>query len=116
MLNKHIKAAILFLISLNSAGSELFIELQGGIVVRESDVFETQDGQKFEADYGSDLRANVRLGYRTENCFFFSVCKVGFSHESSPTRGAPFNDKYEISTDQFFISGEIIIPVRFGNE
>lgn len=104
---------LLLIISPCAHTSELFFNVRNGLIVRESETF-IVDNQKFDADYGSPWRVNVSFGYKMKNCFFFDYCKVGLSHESSPTRGKPLNQKEEYTNEQLILEVEYTVPVRFG--
>ena len=97
-------AVIILLAARESFSADFFVSLKVGARTGGSDTFDTAD-QTFDADYGHPLRITISAGIRPRWCRRFG-CKVGISHESSPLSGAPFNERYDYTIDQVFITGE----------
>jgi hypothetical protein len=102
---KIITFTFLIFFSFSALAGDVFINLRNGYKVSESDKFITNDGQEYNASYGHTWRVNISAGYKPDWCKAMS-CKVGYSHESSPLSGKPFNDEYDYSVDQLFFEVE----------
>ena len=103
------RTAIILIIMITASESfadNYFINVRNGYIIRDTNTFNLDSGESFDADYGHEWRINISAGYKPEWCKKFS-CKLGVSHESSVLSGSPFNDEYEYTNEQVFFEVEV---------